>query len=168
MNRSFVVVAVALIGSITLAGRVEAKNFKSPVGNAANGTLKASTAILKSGTGASKVNEFSPGKNADRGYVKKAVHQLPANAAGSQNIGKLLPVGHGPVLPPAPPITFGGNPPRAPSHDCDRHHGDCHEHCRFNLGPVWLGDFCFDNLFGEFYGACSNDCSGDVDFDSCP
>ena len=80
------------------------------------------------------------------------------------------PITHGPINgippvyhPPTTPVTFGGNPPRAPSHDCGDHgcrHHDCHGYWS------WLCcDRCFGDSFDCYYGDYSDDCSADCDSD---
>jgi hypothetical protein len=68
--------------------------------------------------------------------------------------GNGLEWGHGPVvLPPkgTTPVTWGGNPPRAPSHGCEHHH---HDHGWFVRYLCYLD---FQSYLTDF----------DYDFDFC-
>jgi len=82
------------------------------------------------------------------------------------------PTGHGPVVLPTNPVTWGGNPPRAPTtgcgDKCGNHDGDCcHHDCHHRHDRMWWSRMCFENMSGGYYGDC-DDCYGDCDSDFCP
>lgn len=134
------------------------------------------------GGGSSTTGSRIPGTNANSnsqqnltnryGNIGKVYGNLPVSNTNSNsqknlinrygNVGKVIgnfgnqkpPMGHGPVVPPTTPVTWGGNPPRAPSHGCgyDHHHHD-HHYC----GYWFIPDFCYD-IWGY---------SSDIDFDFC-
>jgi hypothetical protein len=156
MNRSFSV--AALLAFAFVAFQTVSAEAKGPKGQGSNRVASNANTIARGGT-PKKVNQLGSG-NIDPGYFKKPIGQLPP--------GEL---GHGPVVPPktpTPPITFGGNPPRAPSHDCDKHHGDyCHhgfDHCH---GFMCFGDMYLADWFNVYFGDSGDDGYGDCDFDSC-
>jgi hypothetical protein len=157
MNRSFSV--VALVAFALVAFQTVSAEAKGPKAQGSSHVVTNANTITKRGT-PTKVNQLGSG-DIDPGYFKKPIRQLPP--------GEL---GHGPVIPPSaptPPITFGGNPPRAPSHDCGKHNGEyCHhgfDHCR---GFMWFGDMCLGDGFNVYFGDSCDDGCGDSDFDSCP
>jgi hypothetical protein len=77
------------------------------------------------------------------GHTGKTFNTLPFRYSGGtlKQFGNQFPIngnpekGHGPVVLPTNPITWGCNPPRAPSHGCD--HGwdhDCNKHqCGYSM-----------------------------------
>ncbi len=164
MNRSFSLAALLAFAFVAFqAVSAEAKGPKAQ--GSSHAVAHTNTVIAKGGT-PKKVNQLRSG-NIDPGYFKKPVGQLPPGVVSGLKNGEL---GHGPVVPPSPPtpvITFGGNPPRAPSHDCEKHHGEyCHhgfDHCRGSFG-----DTCFGDWFNIYLGGSCDDGYVDSDFDSCP
>jgi hypothetical protein len=128
---------------------------------------------------------IDPGYGVKPGQLKNSGGIFGTQPVTSQPISKQPPVFTGPLTkptapivfpprlptPPPTPVTWGGNPPRAPTHGCgDKcgcHHGDCyshdHRHCHDSM---WWGQMCFGDMFGNNSGDC-DDFSGDCDSDIC-
>jgi hypothetical protein len=96
--------------------------------------------------------------------IKPIFTTMPYRLEGLKNGGKVfgqLPFGgpsrgHGLVVLPKPtPVTWGGNPPRAPQHGCDHNHD---HHC----DRGFFTDICYWNFWGF-----TSDCAYDCDYDFC-
>ena len=160
MKRQISIVALIAAALIACqAGLAEAKAVRAP-------SHKPTTTGVKLPTG-----NIDPGYGVKPGQLKTASGGFNINNVN----GAPIPT-QPPRLPPrfpAPtnPVTWGGNPPRAPTTGCgDKcgcHHDGCygHDHHRCH-DSMWWGQMCFGDMFGGYNGDC-DDCYGDCDSDFC-